>query len=388
MVNWASRNLLVGNNEPPVNFWDFNQCYAAKRGTYVVKANPRQGHDYWSLFEGFIGWSIAKSIFTAEYSAHYIVKDFFAIGLDPTYDFNDNDVTSEVSSVGQNAFDFFFINCGGQDLAYGFKYSGSSTSTKNLPIDPGFVIVDSALENVAIETELTNDQGDPARLIVYPTMGDIPGNALSVSNLNEDDTDGLGAHTWASNVSDGIRDNWDIRKDSIDLAAQDGETFTVERSATQEILRKYGYYEVSGVPTMFRPTWITETSTGRDHEVLSLEVALTSMDSSSTLGDYTNHGAWSDVAGPSRADITTSTTEATPIDINVITEGAGTTTNRQTPVLVSTDRTPYAECVAEPDSNVITYQPDFGFTGTDSFDCWITDKGGGFTKVNVTVTVT
>ncbi len=73
---------IAPDDSPVLSFVD-NEVFAAKQGLHVVKANPLQGHDVHSVFDGLTAWSV-KSGAHFEYTSHYVMKNFDLVAKEST----------------------------------------------------------------------------------------------------------------------------------------------------------------------------------------------------------------------------------------------------------------------------------------------------------------
>ncbi|MEM8633367.1 MAG: G8 domain-containing protein [Pseudomonadota bacterium] len=77
----ALNDTSVKTNEIPILHFDGNESFAAKEGLHIVKANPNQGHDVWSVLNDFTAWNV-RSGAHLEYTSHYLLNDFHFVGKD------------------------------------------------------------------------------------------------------------------------------------------------------------------------------------------------------------------------------------------------------------------------------------------------------------------
>ena len=64
----------------PIRHFHGNESYASTVGVFVVKANPRQHHDIYTVMSDFTAWEV-KTGASIEYTSHYLLRDFDVIGL-------------------------------------------------------------------------------------------------------------------------------------------------------------------------------------------------------------------------------------------------------------------------------------------------------------------
>src|SRR5690606_34984847 len=59
-----------------------NEAFASTVGVFVVKANPDQDHDIFTVMSDFTAWEVTAGA-AIEYTAHYLLRDFDLIGSTP-----------------------------------------------------------------------------------------------------------------------------------------------------------------------------------------------------------------------------------------------------------------------------------------------------------------
>ncbi|MEM6940247.1 MAG: DUF4214 domain-containing protein [Pseudomonadota bacterium] len=63
----------------PILSFEGNETFAAKEGLHVVKENPNQGHDVWSVMQDFTAWNVVNGAHL-EYTSHYLLRNFDLLG--------------------------------------------------------------------------------------------------------------------------------------------------------------------------------------------------------------------------------------------------------------------------------------------------------------------
>src|SRR5690606_34493821 len=69
----------AGADDIPIRHFHHNEAFASTVGLFVVKANPDQDHDIYTVMSNFTAWEVTAGA-AIEYTAHYLLRDFDLIG--------------------------------------------------------------------------------------------------------------------------------------------------------------------------------------------------------------------------------------------------------------------------------------------------------------------
>jgi len=356
----------VENNMPPLNHWDKNVCYGCRTGLMIVKAKPSVGHEYWSILEEFTTWNCIEASHLT-YTGKYTLKDFhhraYDVGTKPAFE----NATDGGIKVRQNVFGLSIIEPVIEGYPFGIDTSHGITTGFSAVTDYEYIVVGMSTDATSADWEgFDGTKGD----VEYATVGAIPGTAFSSPSLNYTAANSAVEFSLTGTITD-------------QLGTRDAAEWDKKRGYRQEGLAKsltrYGYWQDGANDICFVPYWYTDRYLIKQYLVF-LKVNVDAL----TLTGYTDNGAWTAGSAPVRADIATTASTGVAKSIDIVT--AATDADGDTVTLVETNRTGNAEVVNNGDGT-LNYVSDFGFTGADVFDCWITDGRGNSDRVTVTVTV-
>lgn len=367
-VLWATigNSNTVENDKPPINHWDNNEIYGCHLAWIVVKASPKQGHEYWSFLSDNIAWNVIGG-FEFEYTGRYTVKNSrikaYASANRPAF----SNLAIGIE-FGGNTFEFMLNGVTVEGFTNGLVLEHLLIGAFPAPIgnDWGFRVINLDAANCTNAWPTFDaTKGD----VEYANEAALPGSAVSPPTLTYTAVDASPSITLTGTITDSAG--------SRPINSYENNPYS--RTAIEKFLREYGYWSNGGVRTLFAPLIITDRPTGV-HHAYGLQIDVSAL----SLGPYTNNGAWTTGSAPVRSAI--STTASSGVNTTIDITSAATDADGDTVLILGTDRTSDAEVIDNGDGT-LDYRSDFGFTGVDTFDCWIWDKKGNITKVPVTVTV-
>jgi hypothetical protein len=368
----------VSPGKAPILHFRDNEAFAAKEGLHVVKANPNQGHDIHSIFDGFTAWSV-KDGAHFEYTSHYTIRNFDLIAKEATR-FSKSD---DGISFGNNTSDMTVVNARiegfeGAGINLNKKFTNSSLSPelhKYAVIDPVFINVANLYENYdpTLDRLLTSVDLQPGRFeirldapLTYREGHPDPGaRKVEISGTK---FDSLGETSLPSGT-----DSYDAGMNEV-----------------IRVLEQDGYFQTPDGRNVFvLEDYYSDRVTGEIHKVAHF----VEIDPNVPLGNP--HHAYAGAKFNGLID---------PANLApVVSAPIGVPTGVETDALI--DLLAFA---SDPDGDAVwvdgliqplngkvfvqsdgtaLYRPDIDFTGTDSFDYWVTDGFGAYTRATAIVTV-
>lgn len=232
-----------------------NETFAANMGLEIVKANPNQGHDVWSLLDDFTGWSV-KTGARLEYTTHYILRDFDLIAKTPTL------YSPPVTGIGlgKSTSEVVIIDSKIDGFVTGVDLKKLWTFGSFTPDQHQYVLIDTAITNAVTMYESYDPQLD--RIL---TSADLPNlkPGLDLEPLVYVDgrviISGTKSDTLGRTDFPGGSDGFDMKGDAVVTA-----------------LEKDGYWKTSGGQAYFLiDIYFTDRVTGEifheTHPVFLLE---------------------------------------------------------------------------------------------------------------------
>lgn len=362
---------LVNPDDTPILHFSHNEAFAAKEGLHVVKANPNQGHDIHSVLDNFTAWSVVEGAHF-EYTSHYTLIDFDVVGKAPVpFQSPANGI-----SFGPNTTDMIIV----RPVIEGFDNSGinlvkaftDASLSANLHqykvIDATFTDVgvdylnyDPALDQLLSSTAL---QASPVEITLdgpltyhegYP---DPTARHVSITGVK---TDTLGTTALPSGT-----DNYDIGYNDV-----------------IRILEADGYYQTSDGRNFFvAETYFSDRLTGevfKSGHLVEIDPNVPLGSQFSAYRDAKFNGLINLEDGPPVAGdpVIAQTQIGSDLTLDLL---AGATDPTGDQLKVDGIVQPTGGKVFVADDGDITYRPDIGFSGVDSFKYWITDGFGHFTE--------
>lgn len=352
-------------DDMPILSFHKNEAFGANHAFYIEKANPRQGHDIHTRLTDFTAWSVRYGAAIA-YTAHYILENFDLIGKRAgSFSESKNGI-----SLGSNTFDMTIINPRVDNFENGIVASGSFTFETEDNFKR-YNLINPSVSNIR-ENSI---EGDFAMFNSVPHPGRF---SVSLSGL---------PLTYRDRYLEPGTRLIDIRGTKVDSISSvnfpEIDPYESGYAASRSLIAQ-GYYEnTDGKRYVINREYFTDRGTLEFHKVGHLV----------EIHPEVNVGA---LGAPNLG----------PIDLNSrppVAVGESTTTAMERDLVLnvlSNDSDPdgdslVVEGITPPDHGVvfnnndgtITYRPDFGFTGEDSFKYWVSDSNGNFTPASVLVDV-
>ncbi|SEN75038.1 Cadherin-like [Paracoccus alcaliphilus] len=353
---------------PIQGFYD-NEAFGTNTGIIVVKANPDQGHDVRSVFDGFLNWETREGI-NASYTSHYTFLNVDLVGQ-RAENGGFSGATGAGVVFGTNTFDMVVngATIRGFQNAYDLQHNDSTDGVR--PQD---------FRNIAIDSEHSNIRGAVAAESVGGQLRMLDSSQLVSDRLRFDFTGDRTIGQWDNMFFDGTKYDSIGAIDRIFDMEQQG-LWTWDKDA---LLSSQGYHRLAdGTPVLLVADYIADRATGQ----LSKHTLVFELDfNASQLSGYTDHGTVT-LGGPA------------PIANN---DRATTQMNQSVRLdLVANDRDPdggrvYVDGLTDPrngdvflqDDGTVLYRPNTGFSGNDSFYYWAADEEGNFTQARADIVVT
>ena len=351
-----------------------NEAFATHIGIVVVKANPAQGHDVRSVFDGFLNWETVEGV-NLSYTAHYTLRDLDLIGLAELEPFQGRRAAFH---VGTNASDMVVNGIAAEGFATGLDFA-SNTTTFASAGERGHVVIDAdftAVDNVLIEAVAGSvTLLDSSDLIDRTTTFDMAGStqiALGDSlHLDGTKTDSIGTTARQIETDRHVVGIW---------------------PAMAELLVDQGFWTLAdGTKVVLVRDVISDRATGDVEKVVHVvELDATDSDMENAwwfrqIGAATDNGSIT-LGGPAptaRADALNATSFA-PVVIDIVANDSDP--DGGTVRLAGVTDPEHGDVVERTDGTVV-YRSDFGYSGPDTFDYWIIDGEGNLDRSTVSVTV-
>jgi hypothetical protein len=361
-------------NRGPIQGFRDNEAYGTHTGVMVIKANAvQETHEVRSVFDGFLNWETVEGA-DISYTAHYTLLDFDLISA------------SNLSGAFENTGMHFGTNT--YDMVMnGLKMEGFDTGVDFDQVfhfsvadeDIGHVVIDMETINVGADfigfdsnkhQLLTSDDLDPGRLSFTISDDLVIGKGDNL-NLDGIKTDSIGTIDRASG-QESLQ--LEFYKQIIQFIANEGyykttdgrnvlliEDFIADR-ATGELLK------MTHVVTLD----MTDAEIGHDYMINSVGGA--------KFNGIVDLGGSAALARNDSA--TTSVNESVMIDVLANDTDPDGDVLRVDGFMDAQHGDVYVQ-----ENGQLLYQPNVGYTGTDSFDYWAADDAGHFTQATVTIEV-
>jgi hypothetical protein len=347
---------------------------AANTGLIVVKAVPTDGHDVHSVIDGFKAWEVDVGM-ELSYTGHYAILNPDLTGANVGRTGNAAETGIQ---YGSNTFDMVVNGAKISNFYNGIDLSRADTTGQIPASQDNYVFIDVAtnkITNNAINNlDLTTDRvltaaqltTGPATLNINPLpVWDWTTHSLSLTGTK---TDSLGTTNYV--LGD--------------------ESFTIGTGEMSGLLTQQGYYTTDdGRKIVILQEYYSDRATG---EIFKTGIPIQIADNVPLVSTWWLPGGSAvslgridlNAAAPITSPDSASTTEGKSVVINVLANDVdpnglkmfvdGVTQTIQGTVKNNLDGT-------------LTYTPENGFVGTETFKYWATDHNGKFTQQYVTVTV-
>lgn len=368
----------AGADDIPIRHFHHNEAFASTVGLFVVKANPDQDHDIYTVMSNFTAWEVTAGA-AIEYTAHYLLRDFDLIGntsepfRNPVYGIE----------FGTNTTDMVVRDARIENFPIGIALRKDHTEGNLTGVDQ-FVVIGGDM--VAVATPYADR--DASDLI-------IPSSSLQPDRFNlqlkQHNTDAFEYLSSSTGGGVGI-EFYGTKTDSIGNSPlpAGNDQLGIRNFDMIALVSQKGYYRTQeGVPYVIVEEYFSDRATGDIH-MLGLKTRL-GPNVDAILGNQ--YHAWRNAQYIGLIDLNNQSPRARN-------DSASVPKNSEViiPVLKN-DNDPENDNlringVVAPvygqvfhDGTSITYRPYFGFTGTDRFHYWITDGQGNFDRALVEVHV-
>ncbi|WP_342078280.1 PA14 domain-containing protein [Yoonia sp. SS1-5] len=362
-------------NLTPIQGFRDNEAFGTHTGLMVIKDNAaQQQHEIRSLFDGFLNWETAEGV-NISYTAHYTLKDFDLIAARDEVPW----FTSTGVEIGAMAFDMVFN---------GIQMEGFSVGA-NLEQQFFRAVSDEDVDHIFIDMELNGVGRDfigynGARHHVL-TSADLTPGQLSLD------------HTGDTTLSEGEDFSLGgIKTDSIGTREReyDGDPLNLQfADEIAQILTTDGYYKTqNGDNVVIIEDFIVDRATGEVQKfahVVTLDMTDQQLQNSWALNNYFNGVVFAgNITVGGSAPTTRDDSASTQMDQAVVIDAIANDFDRDGDELrVDGFMDPAHGDVYMQEDGQLLYQPNIGYTGTDSFRYWAADDEGNFVDATVTVEI-
>ncbi|MEM7506713.1 MAG: cadherin-like domain-containing protein [Pseudomonadota bacterium] len=349
-----------------------NEVFGSERALTVTKGTPNQEHDIRSVIDGFLAWEVRDGI-KAIYTAHYTYKN---IDLTAVTDNDPKGPAGDAFTFRNNASDMVLIDPKITGFEHAYDFTGFFSPALNATqADKQFVVIGGQLSGIKESVFAQDDWAertilvDPADIEIRTPTVDVTIPAIETNDENFQELQGT-------------------RFDSLGLGPISLGTDRVgyERNDIRAIVRSDGYWEKDGRLGVIWEGLFQDRVTG---EIVKIGFFVPFVDNDVVGRSYyhggTFHGELPDdnTAPDSRAD-SFETDFRTPATFDLI---ADATDPDGDPLRVDGFVQPRYGRVKDNEDGTVTYTPDLGFEGTDTFEYWVTDGFGNYTKSYVSMMV-
>ncbi|MEL6572221.1 MAG: G8 domain-containing protein [Pseudomonadota bacterium] len=362
----------ITNRQIAISLTLNNETFGSERGLTVTKGFPNQENDQRTIIEGFDAWNVRTGIL-AQYTAHYTFHDIELVAVDQS---DPDAVPSWGIMFGNNVSDMVLVEpkLDGFEDAYVFTDFFSPSLNANPETDQQYVIVGGEEKNIF--GELFPEEGsEDATLRIAPE--DLNSDPFSVN----------------AKVTDIVSDDYRVyfegtRNDSLgefDLVLGT-DRYYLKINDIAAIAKSDGYFTRNGAPIVFVEYLYTDRVTG---EIIKVAHEMGFEDPNMInrghfIGSIYNGELPDDNPPPVAYDDEAATTSRTPVTVDLLANDSDETTYG---LKVDGVVQPKHGKVKDNGDGSVTYTPDAGFTGEDSFAYWVTDGFGSYTKATTTVQV-
>lgn len=369
----------AGADDIPIRHFHGNEAFASTVGVFVVKANPDQDHDIYTVMSDFTAWEVRAGA-AIEYTAHYLLRDFDLIGNTPE-SFRRPAFGIE---FGNNTTDMVVRDARIENFPVGVGLSKFHTSGNETGVDQ-FVVIGG--EMISVETPY-EDRDNTDTIISTSALVD---NRFAIE-LAPTNSDGYYEYlSPATTAGSGVSFSGS-KTDSIGNSPlpAGNDQLGINSSDMIALVSQKGYYRTpEGEPYAIVEEYFSDRATG-DLYLRGLKTLL-GPEVDEKLGNQ--YFSWRDAQYIGLIDLDSQPPVAQSDSIST---AANTEVSIQ---VLNNDSDPEGDTlringVVTPthgqifhNKTRITYRPYYGFTGTDSFHYWVTDGQGNFDRALVEVTV-
>ena len=362
----------IANRQIAISLALNNETFGSERGLTVTKGFPNQENDQRTIIEGFDAWNVRTGIL-AQYTSHYTFTDIELVAVDRA----DPDAVPRWGILfGNNVSDMVLVEpvLDGFEDAYVLTQFFSPSLEADPEADQQYVIVGGQETNIF--GEIFPEEGSEARTL-----------RVDSADLNTDPF-----HVDAT-LTDIVNGDYRVyfegtRNDSLGEAnlVLGTDTYLLKINDIAAIARTEGYFTRDGAPIVLVDAYYTDRVTG---EVIKVIHELGFEDPNMInrghfIGSINRGELPTDNPPPIASDDIAETTLRTPVVIDVLTNDTDTTTFE---MRVDGIVQPKHGKASDNGDGTITYTPDAGFEGEDTFEYWVTDGYGGLSKATATINV-
>lgn len=349
---------------PPIQGFRDNEAFGTEIGLMVIKASTVQGHDVWSVLDGFLNWETAKGV-DISYSGHYTLMNLDLIAA-AEQGFFAPDVGV---NVGTNSFDVVVNKVRLERFPVGIRIEQGFT----FPVTEEEVGVD-LIDVVAVDVPEVIRSSSKTRY-----------QLLTSDQLLQD-----GVEPILQPIEIGANEDlqlWMDRSDSIGRSTRQhpGDPQTIYRWDVPDLLRSTGYFtDASGRRVALIPDLSTDRATGAVHKY-SVPVILNIPESELQSWGAVHRGTLDpDNAPPVAQDDIIVTNLGAPVVIEPLKNDGDPDGDPLT--LEGTTDPRHGDLPSRADGSLV-YRPNPGRVGTDAFTYWAADGKGNYAPATVRITV-
>ncbi len=368
---------LAAPDDVPIRTFDGNEAFACQVGLWVVKANPMQQHDIYTVLSNFTAWEVEAGA-AAEYTAHYLFENFDLIGNTPE-PFRDSQFGIE---LGQNSSDMVIRNSKIHRFSEGIHLTKTHTETEWEGKDQ-YVLIDNDIQEATTDyvgrdtadlflssTELSTGRFDiqlnDNQPFEYLSPSTLHGAGVSYSGSKQDS---IGSNVLPAGVDE-------LGTPAMDMIGH---------------LQEEGYYEASdGEAYTIIEQYFSERATGRIHKMgLTTRLGPDVVDAINRTGS-----PWSDATFVGNLNLNSAPPEVvddeahTGFELDVVIDVLKNDTDPDGDILVIDGLVqPRHGVIFSNQDGTLVYRPNLGFSGTDKIQFWVSDRQGNFVESTLLVTV-
>lgn len=362
--------------DAPITQFSNNEAFATTIGLEVIKSAANQEHDVRSILDGFTAWEVLLGA-NVEYTAHYTVKNFdlTGISLDP----DDNRIARTGFSIGKNSTDMTLVDFKVEGFADGINLSKTFTvhipeelrETNYIVINPEFTNNVNDFSNFDPDADLLLDWDDLelGRFNITHHEPLIYSSSATPTNIrveiNGTKLDSIGEIRLAAGT-----DNYDIIRDEVIETLNEVGYYLGDDDNPYFLLESYYSDRVSGEIFKFGEL----VRIGDDIQLGSFSYAdatvIGTINLDSIAPETNNENLETEFGTELTVDLTANDTDADgdTLEVNgIIQPKNGTVFNNG--------------------DGTVTYRPDYGFSGVDTFKYWVTDGNANYTEAFATIEV-
>lgn len=351
----------------PIQGFSDNEAFGTQVGLIVVKRSIEQNHEVRSVLDGFLNWETSSGI-DLTYTSHYTLKNIDLIGTK-----NDLPVgnAQDGFQFGAQVFDIVVNGLKVSNFKVGIDFT-QFTKRFWTDSDIDHVIIDAHLEN-----NLQDYRGYDSERHTILTSEDLVADQLNFA-FTGDSTIGL----WDSIAFDGVKTDSIGERDR--QFASDIQKISFSKNILK-ILETDGYFKTTdGRNIMILEDYIADRATGELSKISHI-ITLDISDAQLSGFGITSNGIFDfDNVAPVAADDYATVHNASSVIIDVLANDSDVDGD-----ILSVDSftNPSKGDLRISNEGKIVYEPFHDYLGTDTFDYWVTDDQGHFSRATVVIDV-